>query len=77
MYIDSLLKQLRTMEGILREKLELDNEQWKQAKRKYGILKVEDLLTGAKVSEKDCKLVPLEADDNDDDIRIEGTKLVN
>ena len=29
MYVDKLLKQLRTMEGILREKLELTDADWK------------------------------------------------
>ena len=33
MYIDSLLMQLRTMEGVLREKLELSDADWRKAKR--------------------------------------------
>ena len=33
MYIDSLLMQLRTMEGVLKEKLELTDADWRKAKR--------------------------------------------
>ena len=47
MYVDSLLKQLRTMEGILREKLELTDTDWKKARRLYGMLRVEDFLDDA------------------------------
>ena len=40
MYIDSLLVQLRAMEGVLREKLEINDKDWKRAKRHYGLLRV-------------------------------------
>ena len=42
MYIDSLLMQLRAMEGILREKLELTDADWRKAKREYGMIKASD-----------------------------------
>ena len=42
MYIDSLLMQLRTMEGVLREKLELSDADWRKAKRQFGVIKATD-----------------------------------
>ena len=33
------------MEGILREKLELNDEDWKSARRKFGLIKVSQIAT--------------------------------
>ena len=46
MYIDSLLMQLRTMEGVLREKLELTDADWRKAKRQYGVIRATDFAEG-------------------------------
>ena len=43
MYIDTLLMKLRAMEGILKEKLELTDKDWKKAKIKYGRFNLLDL----------------------------------
>ena len=38
MYINNVLTKLRVSEGILREKFELSKKDWKEAKKKYGLL---------------------------------------
>ena len=37
MYIHNLIKQLRTTEGIIREKLEINDQEWDKAVEKYGM----------------------------------------
>ena len=37
MYIHNLIKQLRTTEGIIREKLEINDQEWEHALQKYGM----------------------------------------
>ena len=69
------------MEGILREKLELTDTDWKKARRLYGMLRVEDFLddaAGDKVNK--IKEMPpsrskgdeAEKDGNDDDVRTKA-----
>ena len=40
MYINNVLTKLRATEGILREKFSLSKKDWKEAKFKYGLYRL-------------------------------------
>lgn len=51
MHITHLLKHLRTTEGILREKLKLDDAKWQEAMEKFGNIVLDKISEEVEVSE--------------------------
>ena len=42
MRIHNLMKHIRTIEAIIKEKLDLSNVEWKNAMKRYGTLSIAD-----------------------------------
>ena len=69
MYIHNLFKYLRTTEGIMRERLNLTDEDWKLASEKYAYLK----LAHRRKRKKDE--VPIQEEEEPDDKSIDASYL--
>ena len=73
-HVTHLIKQLRTMEGILREKL--TDEEWKAARAKYSLKRLDQDLIDS-VKEEFVNEVPSESDREEEMIAIKNDALIS
>ena len=59
MYIHNLFKHLRTTEGIIRERLQLSDQDWRIATQKYGFLRFQECVSDG--LESDLDNLPVDA----------------
>ena len=58
MYIHNVLKLLRVMEGIIREKLEISKQEWRKQWVKYGPLRYESSSAGEEEKNSPVEIRP-------------------